>query len=120
MDCFNYNIGSEEKKIQTTTSPHGHHGGDGGNGRNCPFELDREPFKESLIKDRAHRYAIFKSMLPKRTRRENSVINQIDTWDSIKCAADLIATIECYEKNIHSSLCRAERGKLDTCLAYKL
>ena len=82
----------------------------------CPFKLDLEPMEESLGRERSQRYELMRSALPKIKEREESILNEITSWDSMNCAREFVEAVRCYEEHIHESMCVNEGLKLHQCV----
>ena len=78
----------------------------------CPFKLDLEPLEESLRRERAERIKSVRASLPTSQEREESILNEITTWDAMKCANELVIAVRCLEELVHHSLCRVDKGNL--------
>ena len=81
----------------------------------CPFKLDLEPMEESLRRERTERINSLRSKLPTSQEREESILNEITTWDAMRCAKEFVIAVRCLEEQVHPSLCRTEKRKLEDC-----
>lgn len=72
--------------------------------------------EESLGRERSQRYELMRSALPKIKEREESILNEITSWDSMNCAREFVEAVRCYEEHIHESMCVNEGLKLHQCV----